>query len=69
LGKYFKNSNRFHRWYGYQNKRDSSSIVHALVFCAKIGLHFNKVQKTSKKTCDFWLVLSIFADFSTLEEF
>ena len=40
--------NHFHRWYGYQNKRDSSSIVHALAFCAQIGLHFNKVRKTSK---------------------
>ena len=40
--------NHFHRWYGYQNNRDSSSIVHALAFCAQIGLHFNKVRKTSK---------------------
>ena len=45
--------NHFHRWYGYQNKRDSSSIVHALAFCAQIGLHFNKVRKTSKKHAIF----------------
>ena len=45
--------NHFHRWYGYQNKRDSSSIVHALAFCAQIGLHFNKVPKTSKKHAIF----------------
>ena len=47
--------NHFHRWYGYQNKRDSSSILHALVFCAKIGLHFNKSWKKAKKHVIFGL--------------
>ena len=31
----------------------TSGTVHALVFCAKIGQHFNKVRKTSKKHAIF----------------
>ena len=52
--------NSFHKWY--QNKWDSSDIVHVLVLFAIIGLHL-KSMKNHENNAIFLFVLDIFADF------